>query len=252
MHSASKCYLCLSTIKHYDSILCTDCFCKIQQYKWALCARCGISNCSGCTCLGAFENIFSLYSYHDVLANVLDLAKNKQNLNSQKLFFDIFFVSAKRFLVQKLNEKRYDYVLLSPLRKERVFSSSWHTNIFFEKVLFFISENKLILYELNVISPHFLSKKKQQSILPIEKRIQNHQNFKRMKIHIPNTNLYNQNQHAIDSLSQCADSSQKQNILLLDDVLTTGKTALLLKEVCEPFFKACSWDFLSLLRTPQK
>jgi phosphoribosylpyrophosphate synthetase len=167
------------------------------------------------------------------------LAKNKYNTNVQKLFFDLYFVAMKRFFVKELNEKKYSHVILSPLRKERIFFSSWHVNLFYEEVFSYIIQNNLVDHDFNLISPHFLYKKKKQGLMSFEKRVSAHSNVKKNEIYISYLNMYDGN-------------INNQNILLLDDVLTTGKTALLAKEICDPYFNNCSWDLFSLFRTPQK
>lgn len=238
-HHDSSCYFCLSSIKEDLSILCETCFCTAQQYRIEFCARCGIKNCVECNNLSVFSNVESLYSYNKLFSYVLDLAKNKYNTNVQKLFFDLYFIVVKRFFVRKLNEKKYSHIILSPLRKERIFFSSWHVNLFYEEVFSYIIQNNLVGYDFNLLSPHFVYKKKKQGLMSFEKRLSVHSNVKKNKIYISYLSMYNE-------------TINNQNILLLDDVLTTGKTAVFSKELCAPYFNNCSWDLFSLFRTPQK
>lgn len=237
MNHSSRCYLCLAKTNQIN--LCLNCFCLAQESRLSSCPRCGEKGCVGCNHLSLFQNVFSLYSYDKIFSYVLDLAKNKSNVNVQELFFHLFFVSLKKFLIRILNEKKYDYIILSPLRRERVFLGSWHPNLFYESVFKKIREDGLVKHQIKLIIPHFILNKKKQAILSTQKRFQIEQHVKKNQIYIPKLTLYDE-------------TINNQSVLLLDDVLTTGKTAILCKEMCESSFQNCSWDLLSLFRTSQK
>lgn len=239
MNHRSRCYLCLAKINQNHINLCLDCFCLAQESRLSSCSRCGKKSCVGCNHLSLFQNVFSLYSYDKIFSYVLDLAKNKSNANVQELFFHLFFVSLKKFLIRILNEKKYDYIILSPLRRERVFLGSWHPNLFYESVFKKIMEDDCVHQHIKLISPHFIFNKKKQAILSAQKRFQIEPHVKKNQIYIPKLTLYDE-------------TINNQSVLLMDDVLTTGKTAILSKEMCESSFQNCSWDLLSLFRTSQK
>lgn len=234
-----RCYLCLDQIEQSNVNVCLNCFCLAQESKLSICSRCGKIDCAGCNDLPMFRNVFSLYSYHKMFSCVLDLSKNKSNVNAQEVFFHLFFVSVRKSLIKILNEKRYDYVILSPLRKERIFSGSWHPNFFYKSVFQYMIENKCIDDHIKLISPHFILNKKKQAILSSKERLKIQSHVKKNQIYIPKLTLYDE-------------TINNQSVLLLDDVLTTGKTAILSKEMCQSSFQNCSWDLLSLFRTSQK
>jgi len=236
--SKHRCYLCVSEKTENNCFVCLSCFARLQSLRWEGCSRCGLRHCQNCSGLKTFSKIESLYSYQAPFSTILDLAKSKYDQNAQKAFFDLFFVPTKRFFIKLFQEKQYSHVILSPLRKERLFFSSWHTNVFYEQLLLQLKE-ELQWDHVNLISLHFLSQRQKQALIPSSERKKFDGLSGKNKIYISHLKKYDQD-------------INHQNILLLDDVLTTGQTAFLCQQSCQPHFQNCSWDLFTLFRTPQK
>lgn len=180
-----------------------------------------------------FDHVEAAYTYCDPLAEILVQAKDKLNLNAQKLLFELFFIPIKKSLVALVNQRRYTHIIFSPLRKERILFSSWHSHFFYEELMSFILKQGLFLSSPQVLMPSFTHKKPKQATVPVAQREKPKQGnplfFHNQKVHLtPNS-----------------------HVLLLDDVLTTGQTATLCKEICDEMFVPCPWDCFVLLRAPR-
>lgn len=231
----SRCYLCLQKTKYNDALLCTNCYCLLQNYQWLTCARCGNRNCAGCNALSDFSKVTSLYSYKDTLAHILILAKEDNNISAQKVFNELFFVPVKNHLLKILSQENYHFIIIAPLRKDRIFHGAWHPNIFYDEVLQYIYRHELTeCIKPQILFPHYSSKKKKQSLLPIERR-----KTKNLNLEL----IYNNVEFKEESDSK---------VLLLDDVLTTGESSLLCKSLSSKIFPlAKEWDLFTILRAPQ-
>ena len=233
----SRCYLCLQKTKFKDSLLCMNCYCQLQDYRWISCARCGDSYCSGCHALSSFVGVHSLYMYKNTMADILVMSKENKNKSMQNVFNELFFVPFKNQLLEMIMKEKFDYIILSPLRRERIFSSSWHPNLFFDEVLDYLFKNELLTKQKpEILTPLYDKKKKKQSWIPTLKRAELNKNKDKQKLI-----FHNQSEIKL---------SENKNILFIDDVLTTGKTALLCQSLCEKYFLNCSWSLVTLFRAP--
>lgn len=231
----SRCYLCLGKTKFNDALVCTVCFCRVQDYQWLSCSRCGDSNCSGCSELIEFNSVTCLYSYKDILANILVMSKENNSIWAQKVFHELFFVAAKNTIVNAILLNNYTHIIVSPLRKDRIFYGAWHTNIFYDEVLQYIfTHNMTQEKKPQILFPHYSKYKKKQSLIPFYKRYEQRKMNLELIFH--------------EKISVVKEPSK---ILLLDDVLTTGETSMLCKSLCADKFSNATWDLFTLLRAPK-
>ncbi|MES2614041.1 MAG: phosphoribosyltransferase [Bdellovibrionota bacterium] len=236
----SRCYLCLQETKYKDALLCTNCYCKIQDYQFLACARCGNLSCSGCDELIEFTKVTSLYLYKDTLAHILILAKEDNNINAQKLFTELFFVPVKNSILKLMQSKNYAFIVLSPLRKDRIFHGAWHPNVFYDEVLNYIYEYELPeIQKPQILYPHYSHKKKKQSLIPVAKR-EKQQKDTNFELIYPK----------IIQLPQYEKEEEKK-VLLLDDVLTSGETSLLCKRLSQYQISPAVWDLFTIFRAPR-
>jgi predicted amidophosphoribosyltransferase len=242
----SCCFFCFAKTKFAHALVCTECYVFLQQQRWVSCTRCGRSSCSGCDELADFKNVMSLYAYQKTLADILVLAKEQQHPSLCQVFEELFFVPVMRALSLLFLRECYDFVVLSPLRKERFFSSRWHSNLFFAKVFDALFQQDLLNYP-KLISSIYSKKKTQQSTLPRNVRnkespTQSHEILQCVK------------ENRADFISESGlepfNSRQKPKILFVDDVLTTGNTASMIRMRYEAQFPQAVWDIFTLFRAP--
>jgi predicted amidophosphoribosyltransferase len=232
-----RCYLCLKRTTHKSSILCNSCFCFTQNYQCIACAHCGFSNCAGCKSLNDFDNVTSCYNYQNPLAQIFSLAKDENNKNMQMLFNELFFVPVKNKISSIIKNDNYSHIILSPLRKERILKSSWHTNIFFESVLDYIFTNEIKEKKPLILYPYYTKNKIKQSLLSNYER---HINSDKINI------KFNENLNIKSELCE-----KYNQVLFIDDVLTTGQTAIQSKRQIEKIIPNKNWNLFSIFRSLQ-
>lgn len=230
------CFFCLQSHNkaNITHILCLNCKDKFADYKFYCCPRCSKFDCSGCEHLAEFYSIFCVYSYNSVISKIIVNAKDKFNYMFQEIFEEIFYESIKLEMEKILNHKHYSVVILSPYHKKRMFHGYWHPNIFFEKIL---QELKIKNdYTFEILNPHYTSAKSSDVYLS------NHSQL-------------------MDNILTQTQGIQDYNVLLCDDVLTTGKSAITafyaarkilynkkeLNSSVQP-----KWDLFTIFRSPQK
>jgi predicted amidophosphoribosyltransferase len=197
------------------------------------CARCGNLSCSGCEAISEFSQVKSLYLYQDLFANILIHSKENDNINTQKVFEELFFIPLKNSIINFISKEGIDCIVISPLRKERILKSSWHPNLFFEKVILHLMEKEFKeKQELHIFYPHYTKPKRKQSLIP--------SNIRKEKTVIETELLY---------LNKFV--YENKNILLLDDVLTSGESAILCRQLSAEKFPHAKWNLLTILRAPQ-
>lgn len=216
MKFINPCFICLKQKQNPDLMLCSECVAQFDKYKFYSCPRCSYFDCTGCSKLNEFRTIFCLYTYNNQFSKIIVNAKDKFNLNYKTIFYEIFYEPVKKLFLDIFTHHKYDYILLAPYKKERIFYGLWHPNLLFEKILNEIKIQSELNFE--IISPHF-------------------QNVRKTEIFISN-NFTQKISHP--------------KILLCDDVLTTGKTAILTQKAGQEIFKNVTWDLLTIFRAPQK
>ncbi|KAB8027760.1 hypothetical protein [Fluviispira multicolorata] len=242
IYNFSRCYLCKKKVKNSIKILCESCFSIAQKRECLFCMRCGKMNCLGCEDLFEFSRVMSFYKYCPEFSKILVLAKDNNDCNAQKLFYELFYNPIKNFLQNYIFENKIEYVVLSPLRKERILNSGWHTNIFFQHILESITENlKNKNFLIYIYYPHILGSSKKNAIKSKLERRYNYSNLIEQKISW-----------------HCANGNKKliwdnnKNLLLLDDVLTTGRTARQLINSIQQVNNNNLWSLFTIFRSPQK
>lgn len=240
MNSIFRCYLCMSKINFRFDFLCENCYIRLKTLYWINCARCGIEGCYGCEHLNEFENVFSIMSYSSGIPEILVLAKDRNDYNAQLLFYNMFFVIVKNYLKEFLSKKSYDYIVLPALRRERVLNSNWHPLVFFDDVLKRIKMESINKQNnFNILRPILLKKSLKQAMIPPKKRFYYSKYFKEQKIFFQRLK------------NEKTKSSNLHRILIIDDVLTTGETALNTKKLVENRINCEKWELLTLFRSYQ-
>lgn len=213
----NPCFFCLKTKENQNHMLCQRCVILFAEYKFYCCPRCSKFDCSGCTNLSEFNSIFAIYSYNSIISKIIAGAKDKFNMHFQEIFEEIFFLPVKHELAQILSHKDYHLIILSPYRKSRMFHGFWHPNLFFEKIFLELKKD----FHFEILTPHY-------------------RNYKSNTVCFPRNFL---------------NKSSFENILLCDDVLTTGTSALKSFHAINKNFETShikNWDLFTIFRSPQK
>ncbi|MBX9703824.1 MAG: hypothetical protein K2X39_06690 [Silvanigrellaceae bacterium] len=187
----------------------------------------------------AIHSLFTLgYGFEELILS----AKNSDHACAQEILSDIIYYYLESPLTSFLFQHKICSIFFSPLSKQRIEKSSWHLNEVFkhaiEKIIFRNSGFK----DLQIFDCHqpFSSNLKQSSIkssLRLKKTLDSYYNS------VTNTkctiyfSIYDLNKKPLSG-----------NILFLDDVLTSGETAL--RFYYDLNKKNLNWYLFSLFRTP--
>lgn len=240
MRNIKRCFLCFQTNYKNKEIICEKCYEKLEQLRCFFCLHCGKKECLGCGKLSIFKTLHSLYAYTGGLSEIVVLAKEENSYVYKKLFYALFFQTCKNYLRNLIQKENFQYVILPIMKKERILNSYWHPAMFFSEIILSIfhdlslDESKIIL-----LHPWFSKKLEKQALIPRMSRskMSNLQLTKDIQIN--------------DKIISRTIYSGNRKILLLDDILTSGQTALLMKKSLERYFFDCEWHFFSILRSPQ-
>ncbi|WGL58721.1 hypothetical protein QEJ31_09285 [Pigmentibacter sp. JX0631] len=236
-----RCFLCFQTEYKLSGIVCENCIYKLDKLKFYSCIRCGLKNCLGCQRLIEFKKIFTLYTYSNGIPEVLLLAKEKNDTFYIKLFKDLFYAECKNFLENLLFIHKYNYILLPVLKQERILNSSWHpANLFFEIFTEIFEKSDFMDNNIVLLPSQFTSRLFKQSLIPQKNRENSYKKFELKNVY------FDQN------LIKNYDIKNSNKILILDDVLTSGQTALMMQKSFLNYFPRAEWHFFSLFRSPQK
>lgn len=196
---------CLGCLKYSDQLICQNCFNTLNINKYFICPKCHkqFDNTKNLNCLDNdlhFQAILYSLNYQDTLTKDLIHKFKYQNLKSLSYVF-------KNILTQSLNHhkkflrKNHFLIIPVPLHKEKEKLRGFNQSIILSKLISRIIysktiNNALIRYKNN--PPQAKSKnnlQRQQNVLSIFK-INNH----------------------------CKKYVKNKNIILVDDVFTTGAT----------------------------
>jgi predicted amidophosphoribosyltransferase len=234
------CYICHNKINASDALICNDCFDKLTKISWTYCGRCGNHKCYGCDNLKQFSNVINVLIYAHGLPELLVQAKDQNDQNAQYVFNHFFYNIVLEKLKIIMEKFEYNYILLPPLRKERILNSQWHPVIFLENIINTILKSNNFSYMPQILSPIFNFSFYRQAYVPSKTRILT-------------VNKYNDKKY-VKIFTDSDFNTKKQNvkrILLLDDVLTTGNTLTTVKEKLEENITADFWDVFTIFRAIQ-
>lgn len=215
------CLLCAD--KHgWDTAICPTCTRALQRYTFLGCPRCGRDSCSGCAKLHDFRKVESLFQLHKANANLLVDAKDRQADTAIQILKAVFLPPFVKRCEQIIASYDIKIVIFSPLRVTRFFTGGWHLML---ELYAYLDERT----EARCIFP--LSLHQRQSLIArhARGRVQGNENY-----HLD---------------TQIPEIMASQNVLVVDDVLTTGDTASKTRESFEQCFPDSSWIFLSAFRT---
>lgn len=190
------CILCKKIIKK-EKIICGDCFEKLGKLyiKEPLCLKCGKTKKYGHKCLKGFQfdGIIPLFQYRGEVAKLLHEYKYNGKIKTIKIFLPFL---EQRILILKNSGERFDFIISVPLHPARKRERGFDQNeIFCQK----ISEILNVPYLKNSIER--IKYTKPQAKVKKEKRYEN-----------------------IKGAFKIKENFEGKNILLFDDILTTGST----------------------------
>ncbi len=249
-----KCQICLNNFPAYG-LSCYGCRSAVMNKLWDGCALCGVGHCAGwCHKMPQFENVKCVFAYDSFFSSLLVKAKDSQCVVSEALFKDLFFLVCVSKIVGLIEKYEIDTVILPPLSAKRVSTGAWHSSLMFEEVLKSIQK-------LNLASPIssfsvFFPNVKRQAYISAKNRI-----IEAEMLNYSANNLADkcfvvpvieEDFKKKSTLSEsCLVQSESKHVLLLDDVLTSGGTAIKTQRSAQKIFPNASWSYFSLFRSPQ-
>jgi len=194
---------------------------------WHGCSRCGATECVACTNLLEFNKIKSLLYYDDIVSTILTNAKDKQDINYINLFNKAFIPYFSIYLTTMLKNTKYDVIIFAPIRKERVKNGDWHTTYSLQKA----TKKICLKLKLDIIIEQFIINSAKKALQTREER--------EKKSLLMSTDLNYKKEEFLD----------KKRILFIDDVLTSGSSALECYYHKHDKYKEYIWDILTLFRS---
>lgn len=201
-----------------------------------------------------FKNVKSVFAYDSFFSSLLVKAKDSQCVVSEAIFKDLFFSISLHRIVGMIEEYEIDTIFLPPLSATRAATGAWHSSLMFEEVLKRIQK-------LNVASPTqvfsvFFPDVKRQAYISAKNRVieaealNNSANNLADRCFIIPLMHDNFRKKLILNESFVVHSESK-HVLLLDDVLTSGGTAIKTQRLAQKIFPNANWSYFSLFRSPQ-
>jgi predicted amidophosphoribosyltransferase len=231
------CSICFDLLKD-AKIVCTSCVEKLAHFEWNMCTRCARPDCHlSCDALSEFETLKSLYLFNPFFSLLLKEAKDGYDLFFRDLLFKIVEKASKAYFSSFI-EERPDKTLLilgAALRKERFYKSDWHPLFLMKEVWQKTLEEK----GLPPLSSPF--------IVPYKN------DFHKKQAFTAKSERLSQEAQAIifPHLSKSLLGEDHVEVLLVDDVLTTGQTILeTLKAFKSKTNIPMKAHYFSLFRTP--
>lgn len=226
-HSSNiPCLICGNLSKLAGKAICQNCFAQyLDRNSWTGCARCGKLECVACETLSEFSGVDSLYRLDSCSAHLLVQAKDHNDLESRWVLEDLCAMHFRIRAHETVKKFSVSHIVISPLRQERVSNSSWHPGL--------ILERSCRSLNVRVVSSTIAGIARQASLRARERIV-----------HIPNAHLVFPNLSKLQKETVTA-------VLFVDDVLTTGGSALRTKNIFPQNFSEAPWHALTFFRSPQ-
>lgn len=210
------CYICQKEINFDDTIsiegICSNCFDFINNLfaNYKRCPICGAflteENCNKFHHKN-IENVYSLIPLNDKLYKLYLDAKYRKNKNLMNIFSNIFDYFFPQNMIEKYSTI-IDYICYVPISFNKKIIRSYNPSKIFSKILSKKLDKALISPFIEKGFQYFhIQRKENESLFSNRFKFSNHY-LKRKKIDITN-----------------------KNILLVDDIYTTGKTASFLADL---------------------
>ncbi|MCA2959623.1 MAG: hypothetical protein IOD12_05180 [Silvanigrellales bacterium] len=227
------CHCCGVRSAFQSLSICTQCFCAVEALPFSGCARCGRKTCAGaCGELAVFSSVSCLFTYARPLSTLLLQAKNDQCEEGQQAFRDLFFLRVQRALGGLILRHGVERVVLAPLRIARLFALEWHPHCLFLEALEGLRAQG---YAFEIDLPLKAAWVRQASRAASTRRSEASRPVYQPPCLAPLARL-------------------KGGVLVVDDVLTSGQTALALASTKTPRgtsgHRQGPFHLFALLRTP--
>jgi predicted amidophosphoribosyltransferase len=206
--------------------ICKNCFSHfLDTRSFTGCARCGKLQCVACEELSDFHSVESLFRLDNSNAELLVRAKDHNDTESQWLLEDICLFATQKRVLESVKGKDLSHIVISPLRKKRLIESNWHPAHMLSKACEKMPARLLIPTIGGV---------ERQAAFSAEERTRRAQ--KPILVY-PSRRLL--------------ETEKVSGVLFLDDVLTTGGSALRTKKLLPKNFENEPWHILTIFRSPR-
>ena len=186
--------------------VCASCFVVVESLPFPGCARCGIRTCTGaCAHLPAVEGVSCLYAYARPLSTLLLEAKNDQSAAGGLAFEHLFGVRIEKALGNLIERHGIEHVVLAPLRFTRLLAFDWHPHVVFLEALERL-RNAGVIFSLEIpLRWHWM----RQASVATDVRRRRARSLERKS-----------------APALCTKTPRTGAVLVIDDVLTSGQTAM--------------------------
>jgi predicted amidophosphoribosyltransferase len=257
--SRSVCMACGRQDAYRAISVCIDCFLLMDRLTFQGCVRCGKRECVGsCNNLGDFRSLECLMGYRPPFSTMLKLCKGSQRRWPLPLFENLFSMRFKLALLRLIREQQINTVILCPVRMSRLFRGQWHTHASLLRwSVEVLKSPSMVSLE---VRPKIIVRKswhwKPQASRPAAERHQEVAKLvKRRKMGPLCALSYFRGLAFLGVL--CISRSDKKvktsppnGVLLVDDVLTSGGTALRVAHTFGRAFPESIFHLLVLMRAP--
>lgn len=216
--------------------ICLKCKGELLKHRWLGCARCGRIACEGCSHLPSFSRVRSSFVLQSLFAKWLSTAKDANDDWAITTFEQTFLANFCETICRVVVTYDIDYLVLMPFRLNRLVTKPWHPNLaLFDR---FCSDEILRRHLVGIFMG---THSEDQKIAHVASA----------------TRTENENQNAFPYLVWDGPSVTKLNearrVLIIDDVLTSGTSALRCQKSNLPFTISPSTDWLlhTIFRTPR-
>lgn len=237
-----ECEICFLHPRIPEHRVCFACFQHYGLPRWCGCARCGTHECLGlCQQLRWLKRVKSLFPYSAHHRGLLLAAKDLQCRASVLRFEAAYTPFAIAALRDMLAHVEFDAVVLARMRLPRIASSQWHPTEFWRRCLIAIDQQDECKKTARISRPVLMFPQ-----VGLRRRALTSADDRRKKI--SEDELLAESQIIVQN-----GMTRERNVLLLDDVLTSGGALKREYESCRlKFGRETPVNFyaLTLFRTP--
>jgi len=178
-----------------------------------------------CDHLPQFTQVNALYTLNTSNAHLLVEAKGYNSAPARMILQQMLLFPLYQHVLQWVSEHFVTHVILASIRRQRALQGLWHPILLWEQVVEGLKTHRGSGQPKVV---HFFHQGTKQALLAKDKR--------KLMPHFKTDDTVRLRKQMIEDLLKCPDD-KKPCVLFLDDILTTGQTALGVYRAVEEVFR---------------